>query len=58
MADGANLQVVRRNFTFPKEFDAKIEKLMKRYGATSKSELLRVAINRLEEETRKADEPV
>lgn len=39
---------VRRNFSFPKNYDEKIEKLRIRYGCVSKSELLRVAINKLE----------
>ena len=42
-------KLVRRNFTFPKDYDAKIEKLMKIHGCVSKSELLRLALNTLEE---------
>lgn len=41
---------VRRQFSFPKQFDEKIERLMEIHGCESKSELLRVAINKLEEE--------
>lgn len=46
--DGAQ-KIVRRNFTFPANYDAKIEKLMRMHGAATKSELLRLALNRLEE---------
>jgi Arc/MetJ-type ribon-helix-helix transcriptional regulator len=44
---------VRRGFTFPKDYDAKIERLMKIYGCVSKSELLRVALRKLEDEANK-----
>jgi Arc/MetJ-type ribon-helix-helix transcriptional regulator len=46
---------VRRQFSFPKLFDEKIERLMEIHGCESKSELLRVAINKLEEEVKAFD---
>ena len=48
-------KIVRRNFTFPAGFDEKIEKLMAHYGAASKSELLRMALNAMEKEAREEE---
>lgn len=54
MADGTQ-EIVRRNFTFPANYDEKIAKLMKQYGAASKSELLRIALNRLDEDAKQKE---
>jgi len=44
-----NIKVVRRNFTFPEDFVEKFERLRKKLGATSNSEVLRIALNKLDE---------
>ena len=40
---------VRKNITLPASFEARLEHLRKAVGAASDSELIRMAINKLEE---------
>ena len=39
----------RRNITLPADFEERLDRLRKKYGLQSNSELIRYALNRLEE---------
>lgn len=44
---------VKRNFSFPKDYDAKITKLMTQEGCSTKEELFRKSLVKLEEEAKR-----